>query len=99
MSAMEPAALDPLDARRLRLERDLYQGLLNLDEAAEPEQFLERALNLVVEIVGAKRGYLELSDPSNAANREWWTAAGWSSEEVAEIRVNISRGMRSRRVK
>lgn len=90
---MEPAALDPLDARRLRLERDLYQGLLNLDEAAEPEQFLERALNLVVEIVGAKRGYLELSDPSNAANREWWTAAGWSSEEVAEIRVNISRGI------
>ena len=53
---------DPLEARRLRLERDLYRGLLNLDDAPQPEQFLERALSLVVEIVGAKRGYLELSD-------------------------------------
>ncbi|HEX2733928.1 MAG TPA: sigma-54-dependent Fis family transcriptional regulator [Polyangiaceae bacterium] len=93
MTATEPNAHDPLEARRLRLERDLYLGLLNLDEAAEPEQFTEQALRLVVEIVGAKRGYLELSDPSTPGNREWWTAAGWSSEEVAEIRINISRGI------
>jgi Nif-specific regulatory protein len=77
----------------LRLERDLYLGLLNLDEATLPEQFIEQALKLVVQIVGAERGYLELADPGSSTNKDWWTAAGWSEEEVEEIRTNISRGI------
>lgn len=82
-----------IEASRLRLERDLYLGLLNLDEETLPEQFIERALGLVVQIVGADRGYLELSDPSSSSNQDWWTAAGWSEEELEEVRANVSRGI------
>lgn len=81
------------EARRLRLERDLYLGLLNLDEATLPDQFIEQALRLVVQIIDAGRGYLELADPSSPSDKDWWTAAGWSEEEVEEIRSNISRGI------
>lgn len=84
---------EALEARRTRLERDLYLGLLNLDDVTEPEQFIEQALRLVVEIVGSDRGYLELSDPSSKSDRQWWTAAGWSDEEVEQVRENISRGI------
>ncbi len=88
-----PAVDAPAELRRVQLERDLYLGLLNLDEATEPDEFIKRALGLVVEILGAKRGYLELSDPSTGEGRDWWTAAGWSDEELQALRVNISRGI------
>ncbi len=81
------------EVQRLRLERDLYLGLLNLDEATLPEQFIEQALKLVVQIVGVDRGYLELSEPTSSGDKDWWTAAGWSEEEVGQIRSNISRGI------
>ncbi len=81
------------EVQRLRLERDLYLGLLNLDEATLPEQFIEQALKLVVQIVGVDRGYLELNASDSGGEKDWWTAAGWSEEEVEEIRANISRGI------
>ena len=54
--------LDELDSDRVRIrrERDLYLRLLNLGAKDELEPFLEEALQLVVEITGAERGYLEL---------------------------------------
>jgi hypothetical protein len=45
---------------RVERERDLYRGLLRLNASTELERFLEDALRLVVEIVQAEQGYVEL---------------------------------------
>ncbi len=45
---------------RLRLERDLYRRLLGLGEHDDVPSFLEEALDLVVEVTGARQGYIEL---------------------------------------
>lgn len=80
-----------LTARR---ERDLYSGLLNLSEVEVPTEFLERALTLVVQIVGAEKGYLELSDPTCLTGEgQWSTSAGVSEDEIARVREGISRGI------
>ena len=64
---------------RLRQERDLYVGLLDLNAETSRETFLQRALSLVVEAVGAKQGYLELfSSDGNEAS--WYQATGFSGE-------------------
>lgn len=91
-------------ARRVELERDLYRGLLELSTEERPEDFIERALYLVVQIIGAHRGYLELTDPNapevNASDNEesgngaqWWTSAGWSEAELARVRGEVSSGI------
>jgi hypothetical protein len=49
----------------LILERDSYLRLLELGTQKELEPFLEEALALVVEIAGARRGYMELEEPSD----------------------------------
>jgi hypothetical protein len=43
-----------------RQERDLYRRLLELGEETHLEPLLRDALALIVEVVGAHRGYLEL---------------------------------------
>lgn len=90
--------------RRVELERDLYRGLLELSTEERPEDFIERALYLVVQIVAAHKGYLELTDPNapeiNAADAEdggsggqWCTSAGWSEAELARVRGEVSSGI------
>jgi Nif-specific regulatory protein len=96
-----PDAGDALAARlsRAEKERELYLGLLNLNQVEAPMEFVERALSLVVDIVGAQRGYLELMEPEASAQEleagasAWWTAAGCSEEQVALIRESVSRGI------
>jgi Nif-specific regulatory protein len=78
----------------LRHERDLYRRLLSLGAESELEPFLEEALGLVVELTGARQGYLELADePSGDADSCWWLARGCSDDEVDGIRSAISRGI------
>jgi Nif-specific regulatory protein len=79
------------DFERVRLERDLYLGLLNLSDRADPEAFLEEALGLIVRVFGVEQGYLELSDPQEGPT--WWRAAGCSDEQVGLIRTLVSRGI------
>lgn len=87
---------------RAELERDLYLGMLELSTEERPEDFIERALHLVVQIVGAHKGYLELHDPSvdvtdgseeDQEAGQWWTSAGWSEQEVARVRSEVSSGI------
>src|SRR4051812_27022829 len=82
------------DPERLRRERDLYRALLDLGHHEEVEPFLDKALALIVDMVGARRGYLELTDePASAGNAHFWIARGCSNDDVAEIRDAFSRGV------
>ena len=78
---------------RVRRERDLYLRLLSLGEADELEPFLSKALALVVEVTGARHGYLELVDDSAAGDRRWSLAHGFSALEIQDVRSAISRGI------
>ena len=44
---------------RVRRERDLYLGVLELGVQTELEPFLEGALALVVDLTAARQGYIE----------------------------------------
>jgi Nif-specific regulatory protein len=79
------------DTERLRLERDLYLGLLDLNGREEPDAFLEEALRLIVRVLSAEQAYLELSDAQEGPT--WWRAAGCSDEQVETIRAIVSRGI------
>ena len=48
---------------RVPHERDLCWQLLELGSHEEIEPFLEQALGLFLELLGARRGYIELDDP------------------------------------
>jgi transcriptional regulator with GAF, ATPase, and Fis domain len=77
-----------------RRERDLYRRLLDLGEQNELEPFLREALALVVEVIGARQGYLELHDDEDrAGSQPWCIAHGFSAGEVEGIRAAISRGI------
>jgi Nif-specific regulatory protein len=77
---------------RLRQERDLYAGLLDLNAETDRDAFLSRALALVVDAVGAKQGYLELFS-SDGNDASWYQATGFSGDEVERIRTLVSRGV------
>ena len=70
---------------QLELERDLYRRLLELGERDDVVPFLEQALDLVVEVTRAKRGYLELGS--------FWLARGFDDSEVARVRTELSTGI------
>src|SRR5258708_6524848 len=76
---------------RLRLERDLYLGLLSLNDRENADAFLEEALGLIVRVLDAEQAYLEVSDPQEGPG--WWRAAGCSDEQVERIRAIVSRGI------
>ncbi|HXX66663.1 MAG TPA: sigma 54-interacting transcriptional regulator [Polyangiaceae bacterium] len=81
----------PGEYDRVRLERDLYLGLLGLSDREAPGRFLEDALRLIVHVLGAEQVYLEVSDPHDGPT--WWRAAGCSDEQVERIRSIVSRGI------
>jgi Nif-specific regulatory protein len=81
------------DLEKARLERDFYLRLLELGTQSEFEPFLKEALALVVEIAGARQGYLEVHGASDDVERGWSLAHGFSASEVEEVRSRISRGI------
>jgi DNA-binding NtrC family response regulator len=87
-----PAPLGEID--RLRLERDLFRRLLELGEQDDLRPFLEGALALIVEVTGARKGYLELSAPASARDAAgappFWIAEGFTDDELAAARREIS---------
>ena len=91
-SVREPRALD--ETARLRLERDLYLGLLTLNAETELEPFLRDALGLMLRVAGASQGYLEIFSETDGA--DWWTAAGVSDEQIDGIRAAVSAPRRYR---
>lgn len=79
------------ESKALREECDLYLGLLGLTDRDHPGVFLEEALRLIVRILGAAQGYLEVFDPDGGPT--WWRAAGCSDAQVEVIRTIVSRGI------
>jgi Nif-specific regulatory protein len=82
---------DKLEIERLRLERDLYIGVLDLGNRDDPGAFLEEALGLIVRVLDAQQGYLEVSDPNEGPTS--WRASGYSDEQVEVIQTIVSRGI------
>ena len=82
---------NPPDLARVTRERDLYRRLLELGQHEAPGPFVEDALALVVEVTGARQGYLEVQDP--AGEPRWWTSVHLTDEELAGARRRISRGI------
>ena len=78
---------------RVRVERDLYLRLLELGAYAELETFLKDALALVVEMVGAREGYLELRDEARGDDSIWCTSSGFAPEEIEQVRQHVSSGI------
>jgi Nif-specific regulatory protein len=82
---------DTSELLRLRQERDLYKRLLTLSTEDEMESFLREALALIVEVTGARTGYLELRDGDESD--AFSMANGYDEEEIAQVRAAISRGI------
>ena len=92
------AELEPPELEKIERERDFYRTLLELGKADDISTFLTRALELVVEITRARKGYIELYDGnaidhSQEATPHWWLGRGWSEEEVLQVRAAMSSGV------
>lgn len=78
---------------QLERERDFYRHLLELGAQIEIEPLLEKALSLIVQLTGARRGYLELDDGHGRAPPRFWIAHGCYDTDVEEIRAEFSSGV------
>jgi len=79
---------------RLQLERDLYFRLLELGAREDLAPLLEEALALIVEVTGARKGYLAVFAPGESGDAPpFWIARGCSAEDVDGIRRSISSGV------
>jgi Nif-specific regulatory protein len=83
---------------KLQRERDFYRTLLELGKPDNVKTFLSRALELVVDITGAMKGYIEIYDRDEidhpSPTPHWSLARGFrSEEEVDRVRESLSRGV------
>jgi Nif-specific regulatory protein len=79
------------DHDRLRLERDLFRRLLELGARDDLRPFLEDALSLIVEVTGARQGYLEVRAGGRAGlGPPFWIGKGVTDAELVEVRRAIS---------
>ncbi len=78
---------------RLRRERDFYRELLELGQTPNLEPLLEQALRLIVEVAGARRGYLELAPESGWNGQRWSCSHNLSEDDVVAIRELCSSGI------
>ncbi|MCA9514178.1 MAG: sigma-54-dependent Fis family transcriptional regulator [Myxococcales bacterium] len=76
-------------------ERDFLLRLLELGQADDVARALEGALTLMIEISGAKRGYLEVGVPSagDGAPPAWSRVHAFADDEVAAVKDKLSRGI------
>jgi Nif-specific regulatory protein len=93
MSSNSVGFVDPV-LERIARERDLYWQLLELGLKDAPEEFLELALSLFIDVARARRGYIELRDPHPGEGPTFslvrgldatsLSAGGFSSSVIAE---------------
>jgi len=79
---------------RVRIERDLFRGLLALGAADDPRPLLEAALRRVVDATRARQGYVALYGSGELdAEPAFWLAHDCTADDVAELRSRLSRGI------
>lgn len=76
---------------QLTRERDLLVRLLELGEIDEVEDFLRESLEVMVETVSARVGFLDLAWSDE--EKERWTAVGLSEPETERVRTLVSQGI------
>lgn len=86
-------AISPEQFKRVCSERDLYLRLLDLNREQELMPLLRMALQTVVELAGARQGYLELFDETDRQTPRWWIAHGFADAEIEPLRRALSRGI------
>lgn len=85
---------DIAEGERLVRERDYYRGLVQLAVRDDIEGLLDEALGLLVQLSGARRGYVELFDDEPSGDRPRLSVArGCYDEDVAAIRASLSHGV------
>lgn len=94
MSALEDRA--GLDRCAMELgphiqERDFYWALLNLGLVDDLSGLLEEALVLILQVVGAQRGYIEVRDPFG--NHSWSRSTALDDRGVDLVRQSLSSGI------
>jgi len=86
--------LDPSEtageAQRLRVERDLYLRLVELDPAEAPEGVLEEVLDLLVVLSGAERGFVQWR---LGAGSPRFTVRALAVEAVESLAGRVSQGI------
>jgi Nif-specific regulatory protein len=83
-----------VDALRVEVERDLYRELLQLGKHRSIHGFLARALQQVVNLTGAERGYIELgSEDSHGEPHNWFASHAVAEADLEKIRRRVSRGV------
>src|SRR5262249_47038881 len=87
--------VDSADLVRLTQERDFYLRLLSLGGHRELGLLLNEALALIVEVTGARQGYLELypDEDDGLSPPSWWVGHGLSPGELRGVRDVVSRGI------
>ena len=93
--ALMGAPTENIEVATIRRERDFYLRLLDLGRQSELEPLLSDALALIVELSGARQGYLEIDDDEDerTESSRWWMAHGFSAEEIESVRLAVSRGI------
>lgn len=85
---------DDDDTSRLRAERDLYRRLLQLGSHGEIDPFLDDALALIADAVGARLAYVELHlDTTRSRTARWFAARGMAGDELERVRAAVSSGI------
>src|SRR5687768_3357436 len=83
-----------MSEERLRVERDLYRGLLELGAAEDPRPLLEEAVRRAVTATRARQGYLALYGGADLASEpRFWLAHDCTIDDVHELRTRISKGI------
>lgn len=86
---------EPADAlTRVGRERDLFLRLLELGQQDAMEPLLHEALELVVQVTGARHGYLQIQDPYGDEDAPvWWMQHAFTHAELDRVRADLSRGI------
>jgi Nif-specific regulatory protein len=69
-----------------------YRSLLDLNVEGAPEELLEEALRLLVQLTGAREGYIEVDD-AGSSSVQWSASFGCDPARVSEIRRTVSHGI------
>lgn len=72
-------------------ERDFYWALLNLGLVEDLEGLLEQSLDLILRVLGARRGYIELHH--RELEETWSRSTALAAHEVDAVRQQMSSGI------